>query len=97
MKILARNVRVPHGELDVIAMDGDTLVIVEVRTQHDCDVKTPEQSIRHAKKRNVLRSAREYVRQRKLNHLPVRIDVVAIVWPRGGKPEIRHHRAAIRG
>jgi hypothetical protein len=31
-RILSRNVNTPSGEIDIVALDGDTLVIVEVRT-----------------------------------------------------------------
>lgn len=96
MKILTRNVRTPRGEIDIVALDKKTLVIVEVRTQSDTAVKRPEQSIRDDKKRHVLHAAHYFIRTRKLEHLQSRIDVVAIVWPPGEQPQIKHFINAFR-
>ena len=96
LRILARNVRTPRGEIDIVAMENKTLVIVEVRTQSGDATKSPEQSIRARKKRSVLHAAHWFVRTRKLAHFPLRIDLIAILWPPGKEPEIRHYRNAIR-
>lgn len=96
LRILARNIRTPRGEIDIVAMENKTLVIVEVRTQSNDATKSPEQSIHAHKKRSVLHAAHWFARTRKLTHLPLRIDLIAILWPPGGKPDIRHYRNAIQ-
>lgn len=95
MKILARNVRVPHGEIDIVAMENNTIVIVEVRTQSHESYKRPEDGIRSAKQKKVLHAARWYMRNRRLQQFESRIDVVAIVWPPHGTPDIRHYKNGI--
>lgn len=97
MKILARNVHSPHGEIDIIALDNKTIVIAEVRTLSDDSIQRPEQSIRQDKKRHVLSAANWFVRSRRLQQFSIRIDVVAIVWPPGGKPHTTHFKDAFRG
>jgi putative endonuclease len=95
MKILARNVRCPHGELDLVALDGREIVFIEVRTLESEGYQRPENSIRRPKRQAVANSARWFYRTRRLKRFRPRIDVIAIVWPREGSPEIRHHRDAI--
>ena len=92
--ILARNVRCPGGELDIIALDGKDLVFIEVRTRTSEDFGTPEASIGGHKRRFLTRSAQWYMRQRRVKGLVPRFDVIAIVWPPNAAPVIRHHRNA---
>ena len=94
MKILSRNVLCPGGELDIIALDGEDLVFVEVRTRSHEETGPPEKTIAANKKRFLRRSAHWYMAKRRLAHLNPRFDVVAIIWPEGGEPEIRYHRSA---
>jgi len=93
LRLLARNVLCPCGELDLIALDGNDLVFIEVRTRAAETFTTPEATIRADKKRFLLRSARWFIRTRRLQNFHPRFDVIAIVWPAGADPEIRHHRA----
>jgi putative endonuclease len=94
MKILARNVLCPGGELDVIALEGEDLVFIEVRTRSSELSGPPEKTVTADKKRFLRRSARWYMARRSLTHLNPRFDVVAVIWPAGGEPEIRYHRSA---
>ncbi len=50
MKVLARNVLCPHGELDLVALDGEEIVFIEVRTLTTEEFQTPEQSMRRGKR-----------------------------------------------
>ncbi len=92
MRVLARNVRCPGGELDIVGLDGEELVFIEVRTRSGEAFGTPEATIRRDKRRFLARSARWFMRTRRLRALRPRFDVIAIVWPEGGEPAIRHHR-----
>jgi len=97
MKIVAKNRRFRGGEIDLIAIDGDWLVFVEVRTRSSENFMRPEASIRHHKRQVVARTVRQLKRRYGTADLTPRIDIVAIVWPEGAKEpsEIRHHRGAI--
>jgi putative endonuclease len=94
MKVLARNVRCPGGELDIVALDGDDLVFVEVRTRRNEEFTTPEATITSHKKRFLTRSAHWYIQRKQLSRWNPRFDIIAIIWPKDGQPTIRHHRNA---
>lgn len=91
-RVLARNVRCPHGELDIVALDGETLVIIEVRTRATEVFGSPESSIRFKKRQALQRSIKWFIASRKLQVLQARLDVIAVVCPKEGEPTIRHHR-----
>jgi putative endonuclease len=90
--ILARNVRSPDGELDLVALDGQCLVFIEVRTRASDAFGAPERSIRAAKRRFLIRAARWYMRRHRVKNLTPRFDVIAIIWAANAPPVIRHHR-----
>lgn len=76
-RILGRNVRIGNGELDIVAMDGDELVIVEVRARTVGRVLPPEMSVGPQKIRKLIRAARNYVKAVSFEG-NWRIDVLAI-------------------
>ncbi len=94
MKILARNVRCPGGELDIIALDDNDLVFVEVRTRSSEEFTTPEATVTKQKKQFLIRAANWFMHRKKLNRWNPRFDIVAIVWPKEGEPTLRYHRNA---
>lgn len=62
LRIVARNVRTRGGEIDLVARDGGTLVLVEVRTVRRALVPGhPVTAITRRKARQVLRAARYYL------------------------------------
>jgi len=88
-KIIVRNFPCPLGEIDIIARDGDTLVFVEVKTRTQ-DEPTPEEQVNHAKQHQITKAAKFYLSRYGVPQPPARFDVVAIVWPTGRTPQIRH-------
>lgn len=83
--ILARNWRkVPLGELDVVALDGTTVIFIEVKTRHIDSRSVPEDAMRPAKRDHLRSLARAFKLQYNLRQLPHRFDVLAITvrpWP----------------
>jgi putative endonuclease len=100
--VLARNVRVGRGELDLVAVDPGppaTLVVVEVRWRRDRSFGLPEETVDWRKRRHVRIAAlalldRGLPDRRPLPHLPLRFDLVVVEPPvrAGLPPRIRHHR-----
>ncbi|MDY0165043.1 MAG: YraN family protein [Thermoguttaceae bacterium] len=90
-RILGRGQSWKGGELDIVALKGETIVFVEVRTRQS-DVPTrPEESVDLNKQRRLTRLAVGYLKRHRLFGHPARFDVVAVVWPEGRRrPEIRH-------
>ena len=93
-RILARNYRTPHGEIDLITHDdaSGTLCFVEVKTRRS-DAHTPGEHAVNAGKRKRLRAAaKTYLVANNIHHLPTRFDIVAIViTATDATPFIRHH------
>jgi putative endonuclease len=88
-KIIVRNFRCELGEIDIIARDGKTLVFVEVKTRA-YDEPTPEEQVNTDKQGQLTRAAKLYLSRYGVPQPPARFDVVAIVWPNGRDPQIRH-------
>ncbi len=99
--IIEKNYRQPWGELDIVARAPDrTLVFVEVKTlRNDLTNKSsngliPEENLTQAKLRKLQRTASLYAN----SHLELvsdkrgwRIDLLAVEWQEGQKPDIRHY------
>ena len=94
--IVARNYRLSSGdaEADLIARDGEDLVIVEVKTRASDEYGPPEQAVNPEKRRHLMRVAREYARKTDTPWEQVRFDIVSIVLRE--PPEITLLRAAFR-
>lgn len=76
-RILATNYRCPHGEIDIVAADGNAVVFVEVRTRRSRAYGPPEESLTAAKRHRLVATAEHYLQRHALT--PTwRIDVVAM-------------------
>ena len=99
MKILVRQWHGRSGEVDLIARDGRTTVFVEVKTRRVVIGTRPEEAVDRRKRQNILRLSQEWARLQQRRGVPMetmsfRFDVVAIVWPDGEPPHIKHIRGA---
>lgn len=94
-RILARQYSSPAGEIDLIALDGETIVFVEVKTRADTAAGEPAEAVTPAKQKQLTKLALAYLKRRKLLQRRARFDVVSVLWPEGTKrPEIRHFKNA---
>jgi len=95
-KIICRNFRCNLGEIDIVARDGRTLVFCEVKTRtydkaDDPGVGVaPEDQVNAVKQHQVCKAAKFYLSRYGVPQPPARFDVIAIVWPQGREPQIRH-------
>lgn len=78
-RIIARNYRAAGAEVDIIAMDGETIVFVEVKRRSGTAAGTPEEAVNAAKQEQIQRAARMFVAQYKASNHDARFDVIAIV------------------
>jgi putative endonuclease len=76
-RIVAAKWRSPHGEIDLIARDGDTLVFVEVKTRRGRLFGAPEEAVTAHKQQKLTLLAQQYMLDHDLDS-PWRIDVVAV-------------------
>jgi putative endonuclease len=84
-RILARHVDSPLGELDIIAVDGRTIVFVEVKTRSSTDAGSPAEAIDERKERRMTQAALAYLKSQGLLKYSARFDVVALIWPVGAR------------
>ena len=94
--VVARNYRLPSGdaEADLIAWEGDELVIVEVKTRGSEDYGPPERAIDPEKERHLTRVARAFARKAEVPWPQVRCDLLTVVLC--DPPRIELFRRAIR-
>jgi len=96
-QIVARNWRCEVGELDLVAVDGDRLAFVEVRTRRGRAMGTPEESITPAKQARLVELAWAYLQAHDWEG-DWRIDVVAIEMDRRGRLlRVDHYENAVIG
>ena len=95
-EILERNFTVRGGEIDIIAMDGETLVFVEVKTRHGTDFPGAE-AVDERKCTFLVSAAERYVleKQELASDMKARFDLVDIVFKDFGSIEIRHYKEII--
>ena len=94
-KILARSDHFGPGELDLVALDGQTIVFVEVKTRERADIGHPAEAVDSAKQRRLTRLAVTFLKRYGLLDRPARFDVIAVTWPAGRRrPVIEHFRHA---
>jgi putative endonuclease len=95
MSIVERNWRCDIGEIDILARDGDTLVVCEVKTRRGSEYGTPLEKVTRAKAQRLRRLAARWMDVRNVHPGEVRIDLVAVVRPLRGRAEVEHVRGAI--
>ncbi len=93
--ILARNWRCPLGEIDIVAQEGDVLVVVEVKTRRGRQAGTPEQGVGEHKQDRLCTLAQAYSESIGWEG-PVRIDVIGVELDgRGRLRRVSHWREAV--
>lgn len=93
-RILQRNWRFLHLEIDLVAMDGDMLVIAEVKTRGRIDFGDPQSFVTRTKQKKLIRAANHYITQNDYNG-ETRFDVLAVI-KRGTDYAVTHIPDAFR-
>ena len=93
-EIIARNVRTPYGEIDIIARQSDITIFVEVKTRTSNKMGLPEESITPRKREHMLAAASHYAAEHEIDHWQV--DVLSIEGKPGSAPKITHFENAIQ-
>ncbi len=92
MQILDRRWRCRHGELDLVALDGDCLVACEVKTRRSQAAGTALDAVTPAKLARLRRLTAAWLAEHQGGFRDVRIDVIAVNLPARGGPEVEHLR-----
>lgn len=88
-QILEQNCVCGNKEIDIIALDGKELVIVEVKTRRVQYLVEPEETVDKYKQRFLIWAAEYYIERNKLD-IDVRFDIVAIVVDKNNEHRIEH-------
>jgi putative endonuclease len=91
-EILALNWHSYHLEIDIIAKDGNELVIVEVKARGTDSYEHPTEAVSNKKIRFLVNAAEAYIQENNIN-LDTRFDVISIVFY-GRSFEIEHFKDA---
>jgi putative endonuclease len=94
LRLIERNWRTPHGEIDIIARDGPDLVFCEVKTRRSTRFGVPIEAIVPAKVRRMRRLAALWLASAQVRPREVRFDVVSVIRPPSGAPRVEHLRGA---
>jgi putative endonuclease len=95
LTILLRNYRRRFGELDIVALDGEILVIAEVRCRASLRFGGAAASVDGWKQRKIVRTATLLLQERRdLARLRARFDVITIDDPSAADPDIHWIRHA---
>jgi len=81
------------GEIDLIAIDDETLCFVEVKTRRSDDFAPIITAVDRRKQRQITRTARVYRRVMHLDDMPFRFDVVTVLIPKNKEPDIELTRS----
>jgi putative endonuclease len=90
--VLERNWRCDEGEIDIVARDGDVLVVCEVKTRSSLSHGSPFEAVTERKLHRVQRLGMRWVRERGIRPVSMRVDVVSVLRPRSGRTVIEHVR-----
>jgi putative endonuclease len=91
--VIARNVRTPYGEIDLIGRQGETTLFVEVKTLTSRQEFLPEDNITARKREHMIACAEYYAADQKIDHW--QIDVISIEGKPGSTPIVTHFENAI--
>ncbi|MDV6012802.1 YraN family protein [Haloechinothrix sp. LS1_15] len=92
--VLSRNWRCQDGELDLVATDGTMLIVCEVKTRSGGGYGSPAEAVSPAKVARVRRLTLRWLSTFRVGWVPVRFDVLSVVWPPDGRPAVTHLEGA---
>jgi putative endonuclease len=95
MTVLARNWRCEVGEIDIVARDGDVLVVCEVKTRSSDRFGSPFDAITRAKAARLRRLAVRWIEASGTHPPEIRFDVVGVVRSARGAARVEHLRGVL--
>ena len=89
--VVDRNVQFREGEIDIVAVDGRTVVFVEVKTRSSDRKGQPWEAVDRSKQRKVMEAASLYLNREELTEQLYRFDIVSILWQEDEKNPVIEH------
>lgn len=79
LEIIEQNIRTREGEIDIVALDGETIVFVEVKTWASFGLEDLQYGIDIRKQRKIIKTAKYFLsKNRKYSNMAVRFDVIFV-------------------
>lgn len=94
--VVDRNWRCDIGEIDIVALDGATVVVCEVKTRSGFGYGSGLEAVTKEKADRLWRLARRWIDEAGRSQAHVRVDVIAVHRLPGSEPCIEHVRGAGR-
>lgn len=91
--VVDRNWRCARGEIDIVAIDGDVLVAVEVKTRRSDAFGGPLEAVTPRKAARLRGLVAQWLADHGGGFAGVRVDLVAITLPRAGAARVTHLQA----
>jgi putative endonuclease len=88
-RILETNWQSNHQEVDIIALQNNTIVFVEVKTRSSLRFGEPEAFVTKNKQRMLIKAANHYLLQHNIKQ-EARFDIITVLQIKGGRPQINH-------
>lgn len=94
LRVIDRNWRCSDGEIDIVALHGDVLVIVEVKARSSLGYGHPFEAISEPKLQRLQRLSAAWCRSHNLRFRQRRIDAVSVLQ-KGSEPAVIEHLKAV--
>ena len=88
MKIIGRNFRRKGGELDIIALDGEMLVIVEVKARKFGSLTDGIDAVTYTKRQNIISTAQRFIDETDIIFSEMRFDVAELTLTTDEIPQV---------
>jgi len=94
LRLIETNWRCARGEIDIIAAEGDVLVICEVKTRSSAAYGSPASAVGPVKQARIRALASLWLSENPGRWRAVRFDVISVRSNHGGPAEVAHLKAA---
>ena len=92
-RILARNVRLPAGEIDLVVKRGATIVIAEVKTRQSVSAGEGHEAVNRVKRERMIKLGDQWAATHP--HAQLRYDILSLFW-NGRRFVVTHYADAFR-
>jgi putative endonuclease len=96
LRPLARDVRLRNGQIDLVMLDGGTVVVVEVKARRGSGYGLPQEAVDGRKLARLCRLAETVLLLNPQLGDDIRVDVVAVTLDGAGRPQRCHHIAGVQ-
>jgi putative endonuclease len=94
--VLSRNWRCRGGEVDIVATDGEHLIVCEVKTRSATGYGEPAEGVTPSKAARIRRVAAAWLRTHRVGWCEIRFDVLAVLCTPDGPVTVEHLQGAFR-